>query len=388
MPRPLQPATQLRRQVIARSLFAPSRLAAAVARLGFVQADPIRSPARAQDLILRHRVVGYRAGDLDRDYPTLGLDEDYLYAYGFATPATRRLLHPGAAEPPAGLTREVLAYVRATGSVHPREVDLHFAAGAERNAWGGQSRATTRALERLRAFGLLRVVRREAGVRVYGAVEDGVRMAASDLALDERLRGLVQLLVAIFAPLPEDALRRVLRYVPHIRRHVPAPAMRQTLASMARAGELLTSVVDGELWTWPADAEPAAAVAVPRAVRLLAPFDPVVWDRARFERLWGWAYRFEAYTPAAQRARGYYALPVLWGDTMVGWANVSRPAPGASLDVSVGFAGERPRGPGFTRALDAEIARLEIFLRPRARARSGDGGDAGDVGYGAASGQP
>ena len=36
-------------------------------------------------------------------------------------------------------------------------------------------------------------------------------------------------------------------------------------------------------------------------VRLLAPFDPVVWDRDRFERLWGWAYRFEAYTPAAKR---------------------------------------------------------------------------------------
>ena len=49
-------------------------------------------------------------------------------------------------------------------------------------------------------------------------------------------------------------------------------------------------------------------------MRLLAPFDPVVWDRRRFEMFWGWAYRFEAYTPAAKRQLGYYALPLLWRD--------------------------------------------------------------------------
>ena len=59
------------------------------------------------------------------------------------------------------------------------------------------------------------------------------------------------------------------------------------------------------------------------AVRLLAPFDPVVWDRRRFELLWGWAYRFEAYTPAEKRKRGYYALPLLWRDRVIGWGNIS-----------------------------------------------------------------
>ena len=54
----------LRRFAIARSLFPPSTLSDAIRRLGFVQADPIRAPARAQDLTLRHRVAGYRAGDL------------------------------------------------------------------------------------------------------------------------------------------------------------------------------------------------------------------------------------------------------------------------------------------------------------------------------------
>ena len=66
----------LRRHAIARSLFAPQALPAAVRRLGFVQADPLRAPARAQDLILFQRVRGYRAGDLERGYERLGLEED------------------------------------------------------------------------------------------------------------------------------------------------------------------------------------------------------------------------------------------------------------------------------------------------------------------------
>ena len=68
----------LRRHAVARSLFAKTTLPEAVARLGFVQADPIRAPARAQDLTLRHRVRDYRAGDLERRYAQLPIEEDCL----------------------------------------------------------------------------------------------------------------------------------------------------------------------------------------------------------------------------------------------------------------------------------------------------------------------
>ena len=84
----------LKRHAIAATHIKPTTLARAVERLGFVQCDPIRAPARAQDLILRQRVEGYRAGDLERRYPELGLEEDYLYAYGVVPEATWRLLHP------------------------------------------------------------------------------------------------------------------------------------------------------------------------------------------------------------------------------------------------------------------------------------------------------
>jgi uncharacterized protein len=97
------------------------------------------------------------------------------------------------------------------------------------------------------------------------------------------------------------------------------------------------------------------------AVRLLAPFDPIVWDRRRFELFWGWAYRFEAYTPSAKRVRGYYAMPLLWGEQVKGWANVSLTSKG--LDVQTGFAqSPAPRDSAFKRALAAEEAAMFSFL--------------------------
>src|ERR1700684_3782865 len=116
----------LRRQAVGWSLPQQGELGAVLAGLGFVQADPIRAPARAQDLILRHRVAGYRAGDLERRYPSLDVDEDYLYAYGFTPRRLRPLLSPrhdrhsaGGRFVPAGRAADLLAFVRERGVVHP-----------------------------------------------------------------------------------------------------------------------------------------------------------------------------------------------------------------------------------------------------------------------------
>ena len=78
---PRMPVTtnDLRAHAVTRSLFSPTGLEDAVRRVGFVQADPIRAPARAQDLILRHRARAYRAGDLERRYPTLEEIPDFRF---------------------------------------------------------------------------------------------------------------------------------------------------------------------------------------------------------------------------------------------------------------------------------------------------------------------
>src|SRR5450755_140799 len=169
----------LRRFAVVRSLFAPTSLQRAMARMGFVQADPIRAPARAQDLILRQRVKGYRAGDLERLYGSLGVEEDFFTTYGFVTREVQALMHPRpdlrvpavGNEPWSVADRKkaklLLEFVEQRGAVHPREVQEHFAHGRVRNYWGGSSHATTQMLDALHYRGLLRVARRENGIRVY-----------------------------------------------------------------------------------------------------------------------------------------------------------------------------------------------------------------------------
>ena len=353
----------LRAHALAASLFPPTLLGRAVAQMGFVQADPIRAPARAQDLILRHRVTGYRAGDLERRFVRLGLEEDFLYAYGFLPPETAALLHPrpDPDDPerpyqPTGLAGEVLAIVRAQGETHPRDLEAHFGRDRTVNAWGGFSKETTHILHRLHYHGLLRVARRRDGIRIYAPAPPAAEAA---LSVEERARRLLLLVVSILAPISDVSLGGTLTLM---RRGAPGLGpMRPAVDALLASGELASAEVDGERYLWPA----AQAVARPepaRGVRFLAPFDPVVWDRRRFTHFWGWEYRFEAYTPAPRRQFGYYALPLLWRDKVIGWVNAA--VDGGQLRLEPGFVGNPPRGQDFRRAFDAEAARLAAFLLP------------------------
>jgi uncharacterized protein YcaQ len=294
--------------------------------------------------------------------------EDFFINYGFVTPALQALMHPrpdvsvpygGQRRWPAEQLRraaQLLDFVRERGEVHPREVDAHFAHGPVRNYWGGSSNASTFLLDAMHYRGLLKVTRREGGVRLYAAHEHG---GATEDAAERRARldALADVVVRIYAPLPARTLAVYLR---RLRYAVPQWHDEMT-ATLARAkARLVKERVDGVDWYWPAEADPRRAEAEER-VRLLAPFDPVVQDRLRLELLWGWVYRFEAYTPAKKRKMGYYALPILWREGVIGWANVK--AKEGGLDVQLGFAaGRPPRERAFGRELDAEVERMRAFL--------------------------
>jgi uncharacterized protein len=206
--------------------------------------------------------------------------------------------------------------------------------------------------------GLLRIARREGGVRLYAARAPAPCPLAPDAAMD----ALVDIAVGKYAPLPERTLAEL---VMHLRAAAPQwTDLRRAALARAKA-RLPNAEVDGQRWYWPAGENPASRRhVVADTVRLLAPFDPVVWDRRRFEAFWGWAYRFEAYTPASQRVRGYYALPLLWQERVVGWANLA--LQDGRLQAAPGYvAGRRPPGGAFRQALDDELARVEAFLQPR-----------------------
>ena len=347
----------LRRLAVTQSLFPPTTLRRALDKLGFVQADPIRAPARAQDLVLRHRVTGYRAGNLERLYTKLGIEEDFFINYGFVTRAVQALMHPrsGSCAPRRKRAQLLLEFVQERGTVHPREVDNHFAHGKVTNYWGGSSNATTHLMDAMHYQGWLRVVRRDAGIRVYAAHQHPPGPEGEN-ACRERIDALVDLVVRIYAPLPARSLAMVVR-----RLRYAVPQWQGKLAkALHRAKERLSHArVDGVDWYWPADAD-ASPHASLDAVRLLTPFDPVVWDRARFELLWGWVYRFEAYTPPAKRKLGYYAMPLLWRDRVVGWANLA--AKNGELTAEVGYVGSPPRDRAFQRELKEELERMRVFL--------------------------
>lgn len=351
---------QLRRYAVARSLFAPTTLPKALQRLGFVQADPLRAPARAQDLTLRHRVAGYRVGDLDLRYAQLPVEEDFFVNYGFVRRDVHHLMHPRTPRIVWSASRiqqaqEVLAFVREAGVVRPAQVDAHFDHGRVVNWFGGNSKASTQLLDGMHYRGWLRVARREGGQRLYAVREHEPCGLEPEAIMDQ----LVDVIVAKYAPLPAASLGQLLSLlaggVPQWR------AQRPDVLTRARL-RLPSAVVDGTTWFWPVGESPASRRhEVDDQVRLLAPFDPVVWDRRRFEQLWGWAYRFEAYTPAAKRVRGHYAMPLLWHDQVIGWANVS--AKSGVLTPDVGFVHAAPKGKAFALALEEELHRMAVFLR-------------------------
>jgi uncharacterized protein len=353
---------ELRRQAVDVTSHAPGTLARAIAQLEFIQSDPIRSPARAQDLILRHRVADYRAGDLERRYSSLAVEEDFLYAYGFMPRRIRKLLYPrfdrnkpGRPFVPTGLAADVLAFVSERGPTHPAVLATQFGRTRAVNGWGAFSTASTRALQQLHYHGLLRVQRRERGVRVYEAVPaDGESIDPA-----RRLRELVLLVTRVLAPVPEATLRAVLSRFAHI---APQSRIRAgTIEQLLKAGRLEAGVVDEVKYLWPAGRLERPTDG-PREVRFLAPFDPIVWDRRRFEHMWGWAYRFEAYVPERNRSRGYYAMPLLWMDRVIGWVNCA--GTDHRLQVRPGFVAGKPRERDFRQAFDHEVARMEHFLSP------------------------
>jgi uncharacterized protein YcaQ len=357
----------LRRFAVAHSLFTPTTLKRALHRLGFVQADPIRAPARAQDLMLRHRVKDYRAGDLERRYVKLGVEEDFFVTYGFVTSSLQALMHPrqdrgvpadGCQPWPAARRKQaqlLLEFVRERGAVHPREVDDHFSHGTVTNYWGGSSNATTHLLDAMHYRGLLRVARREGGIRIYTAHQHGPEPTDA-AACRARIDALIDVAVRIYAPLPARSLSFFVR---RLRFAVPQWHSELTSALHRAKQRLAQTRIDGVDWYWPAE-EDAVRLPSPDTVRLLTPFDPVVHDRARFELLWGWVYRFEAYTPAPKRKLGYYALPLLWRDHVIGWGNLS--VKKGELKSEFGYIESLPRDHAFKRELDAELDRMRIFL--------------------------
>ena len=349
-PLEIDAATARRFALLATGLVDPfADVGSALAHLGFIQIDPINVCGRMHEHIARNRIRDYRRGDFHRhlhgvteeetaDAPVLDYPERTAFEHfhpqrivlaGFpaeAWPFLRPIMAQRAKSPgnwggqlnPAErrLATQVLREIKARGALASEDIDDQARA---HNGWN-TSRASKVVMDKLFAHGRLLIARRLHGRRVYD--------------LPERI-------------LPEPILRAPRPTAQAQARWQAKLKLRQhRLSALKRDEQTLLSdeiqpvkITEGPIVFCLQQDLPMleqaqlADLPLPSSSRLLAPLDPLIIDRTLLRQLWEFDYTWEVYTPAAKRRRGYYALPILAADQIVGHVDLKADRPAGRLRV-------------------------------------------------------
>jgi uncharacterized protein YcaQ len=328
-----------RRFFVHRQLLAPPRsvkggpdgVLEVVRRLGSLQYDPIAVAGRNHDLVLHARVAGYEPAWTDELYERREIFEAYNKGLSFVPTSelpwqlgnfalnSRRVL----AENPE-LAEQVVERIRADGplSVH----DFERRSGTEVDWFGASRNVVAAVIEALTVTGAIGLARREGNRRYYDVIERllPAEILAQDVPLIEQMRRKMLSryrahgLLGISGPDIFGGLGTA-KPDPRFPGYPGRTAVREELI---RDGDIVPVTIEGirgkrhvvreevELLKAPPEAPPAVA--------FIPPFDPVVWDRDFLGALFDFEYVWELFFPPEKRRWGWYVLPILFGDRLVG----------------------------------------------------------------------
>jgi hypothetical protein len=304
----------------------PRSILEVVERLGSVQMDPTRAVARTEHLVLWSRLGRrFRVADLER---LLWRDRSLFEYRAFILPASQYPVHretmrryPSTSagrheyirrylRENARFRRYVLGRLRDEGPLPTRAFEDRSAVGWRTGGWNDDGRNTSMMLEVLWAKGEVMIAGRAGQERVWELAARSLPSDAPRPREGEEARSLA------------DVQLRALGISKRSRfgwtfEGARPPGWERALAQLEREGRAVRVTVDGlpgERW--------AHGEALDRPFRgrtvLLSPFDRLIHDRARTEELFGFRFRLEIYVPKAKREHGYFVMPILHGDRLVG----------------------------------------------------------------------
>ena len=328
-------AEQARRFLVARHFLSPARSVAGgldgvlevFRKFGSIQFDPIAVAGRNHDLVLHARVAGYEPAWCDELYERREIFEATNKALSFVPtsefPWFRHVMgrkgprfHNAALADNADVAERVLERIRAEGPLS--SLDFEREAGATKNWFGMPENAVRSVLEAYTVTGVIGLARRDGKRRYYDLLE---RLLPADVLARE-------------VPEREQLLHKLLsRYRAHgllaaggaggtFDRIANPPERKELQKELVELGALVPVDVEGmrgkrfvlaeELALLEAPPEPAPSVA------FVAPFDSLLWDTALLASVFDFDYVWEGFFTPAKRRWGYYVLPILFGDRLVG----------------------------------------------------------------------
>ena len=261
------------------------------------------------------------------------------------------------AEKSPGLVDEILAVVKESGPIGAGGIERELETEAHRRgpgAWWERSEVK-RICEYLFGLGLLTTGTRKSFERLYDLTERVVppEIFSAQVSAAEGARGLIERSARALGVATEPDLRDYYRLGPDV--------TRVAVGELVEAGVLEPVEVRG----WRGVAYRHADARTPRAVTgraLLCPFDPLIWERARTERLFGFRYRIEIYVPEPKRTYGYYVFPFLLDGSLVARVDLKSDRAAGVLRVQGAFAEEGADLARVIPELSAELSAMADWL--------------------------